>query len=150
MGYRWQPRIRVRPQNGVTYTVDLTTLSYVKTPAQVAVSPEAELDQRKDVDRVRSILFRGWHHAIRLEFIIGDTMADHATLVGILNALARPEDYDVDLSLDAGATWRQVILHGYSGLEPLGGKTHVGAQVRLDLDTKNPDSELVPVGTGTW
>lgn len=150
MGYAYRTRFRIVPETGTEETIDLMT-AIAKTRGPISVKPKytPDVDTQETVNRSVTQQKFGWKVEVEIDFEIVGDMADHAPLVRILNALMRP-DHAVYLSLDNGTVYRQVLLVGHKGPETIKGRSHAGAKYEITLRCKEPVTELVPIGSGSW
>jgi len=139
-GYLFAVRFRITPDNGVQKTIvlDATTLQDGRGPVGVVPSYELEAETESDVVReMRQVSF-GWRQRVALAFDIR-VMTDQANLAELVNALVNPGK-TVELSLDGGTTYREVLLEGGFGPQQFSGKWTAGAHYEMALVVK----ELLP------
>lgn len=150
MGYAWRTKFRIVPETGTEETIDLVT-AIARTRGPISVKPKYTPDLQTEENVNREVIQRnfGWKVEVEIDFEVLGDMSDHAPLVRILNALMRP-DHAVYLSLDNGTVYRQVLLSGCKGPEAIKGRTHAGAKYEITLRCKEPVTELVPIGSGSW
>jgi len=136
-GYKRDIVMRLVPKNGgetVYWFEDQLTDAGGHTRCTVRY-PET-MTMREDINRnLRPVIF-GVRPEVDIECQIA-TMADQAFLAGIEDALLRPREYQVFLSLDGGVVEREVVLASGSMPDPLRGKTYVGARFQLSLRCKS-------------
>jgi len=136
-GYKRDIVMRIVPRNGteaVYWFEDQLTDAGGHT--RCAVRYPETMTVREDINRnLRPVVF-GVRPEVDIECQIA-TMADQAFLSGIEDALLRPREYSVFLSLDGGVVEREVVLASGTMPDPLRGKTYVGARFQLSLRCKS-------------
>jgi len=152
MGYLYQPWVRFTPKNGAVETWKLSEkFTDVEGPAQCRVDYVLDFAKRTDLNRQRGQIHHGFRPRVHMVLDIW-TMEDQAHHAFLINRLVNPELCTVDLALDAGLTWRPVLMErSPDGPDPLGGKVFVGARFVLDLEARSlipeyPDLVADPVG----
>lgn len=151
MSYQWQPLVRITPDNGAVETIDLRTgMTYLGRPVKCAPKWTPATEMREDVNRSARVRVDGVRIDVEFDFDIGGTsMADHEVLSRIVNTLLAQSAL-VELSLDNGATYREVVLLKYTGPDPFRGKTIAGARFQLDLRCVDLVDEVAPIRSGSW
>lgn len=150
-GYKWQHKFRCTPDNGAVDTIDVaTSFSDLGGPVSTRVDYTVDQETLTDVNRGRAVLFRGFRPVVRMDFEVFDTR-DQTTFATIVNRLCS-DAWTVELSLDGGAIYREVVLDRLDGPNPIRGKTVVGASYSLtvaavDLISEYPDMNVTDGGT---
>lgn len=145
-GYLHDHVLRFTPTNGAPSTLDLATaFSDIGGPVRTGLDYTLDQETRLDVNRGRSVLFRGFRPTVRMDFEVFTT-ADQTNFATIVNRLCSP-DWTVELSLDGGAIYREVVLDRLDGPTPIAGKSVVGAAYTLtvaavDLIAEYPDQNV--------
>lgn len=146
MGYTWRPFFRLTP-GGIK---DLKALmSWAGGPVRIEVNYVPIIERNETVAKNVNTLNYGFRVSVSMQFAIGGTMADHAVVRDIVNALVTDTTL-VELSLDNQATYRAVELRRYDGPDPFDGKTIAGAFYRLEVETAAPITQVPAIGSGTW
>jgi len=136
-GYRWRAMIKTVPSNGPEEVFDLKTLlTDGNGPLRCIPRYQDLADEHETLNRTLRRVEFGMRPEVRMHFEIM-TMADQAHLATIVERLMRP-DYDVQLSLDQGLTYRSVVLSRIPDPQALRGKTIAGAELELGLRCKSP------------
>jgi len=149
-GYSWHPLVRVTPQNGLPREYDLRwDTPWAGGPLRVRIQYAEETLEREDINRRRRDVVLGWRPEVRLTVAAGEDMTDADIYAAIATAFAE-EGSRIDLSLDAGQTWREVKLLRVRGPEPLGGKTHIGAEYEIELIGAELLTTFPAVQDGRW
>jgi len=152
MGYRWITLIRMTPLNGAAETVNLTTGFSIGGSATTAltgtelryepITAESETINHE----LRPSLF-GSRPEIALKFEIRD-MSHYRVVARILSRLLDPS-WKVELSLDNGTTYREVVLADAPKLKPWKGKTVAGMTVTFSVKCRKLIAELPYIESGT-
>lgn len=132
-GYKYDVVFRVSAKNGGDAFYWLSDrLTDVGGPLKVAVSyPESKV-VREDINRTLRPVVYGVRPEVEITCLIL-TMSDQLFLSEIEDALLRPSDFSVFISLDGGCVEREVVIDKVSTAEPLQGKTVLGATFKLSL-----------------
>lgn len=149
-GYAYYPLVRVTPDNGWPTIYDLrAAFSDARGPERSRLRYRQIEDGYEDVNhRARQTTF-GFRVRVQLWFVIVTT-EDHATLAAICTALNNRHK-TVELSLDGGTTYRQIILDQAPSPRALRNKTYVGARHELRVETVDPiDDFPTMTATGGW
>lgn len=149
-GFQYHVQVRINPTNGADEVLDLVDLlTDAMGPTNESVDYRADMGARETVNRRIEVARYGFRPRVLLTCQILK-MDDEATIKKILNAFAA-FDVRVFLSMDNGTTEREVYLRRVRGPKPLGKKTGIGVEWRLDLETVAPLTELVASdGAGAW
>jgi len=151
-GYIRTVLARLTPDNGLPETVDLsagfTVNGYsrnVLTKTEVNYADEQE--QRQDVNQAAQNLRFGFRPAMKLQFDIRD-MSHYTTVAKVASRLMDP-GWRVELSLDGGVTYRDIVLTRGPALGPFRGVTRAGVRVTLEVETRDTTDQILPMGAGT-
>ncbi len=151
-GYNYHPKIRMTPDNGIPETFDMRTLmTDASGQTKTALRYQDEGTMVEDVNYKIRRVERGLRPEVLLTFDIA-TMADHSALATITSRLIR-RDWLVELSLDAGTTFRAVeLLRLPPTPRPFRGKTIGGATFVLALRCVEliPDLPAMTEGVSPW
>jgi hypothetical protein len=146
--HSWAPRFRVVPPGGEPYVVDVSgykTLS-VCQPRQTPTSIMQET-----INLERTTTRRAVQVSVEMvfEFASGDA-SELELLDKILNP-ALDESFAIELSLDAGVTYREVVLgpDAPSVLGNIAGK-NVGSTYAMTWDCVAPIDHYFAAGAGGW
>jgi hypothetical protein len=143
----WFPVVRVTPANGEPVIYDIGVgLVWLMQPLRVRIDAQPDIERREDINRKRHDYVRGFRPRVRIEIAASDDLADAETITAILNAFASGST--VELSLDGGAVYREVMLRDFAGPEPLGGKWFAGVVYELDFECAELISELISPAMG--
>lgn len=148
MAYAYQVRFRCTPDNGAEEIFSLS--AFTPTGGPVATMPSYEIEKvtRANPDRVINERRFGFRPTVRMKFDFPN-LADEDTLVKIVNYTMR-DDAHVFLSLDGGATEREVVLDSAYDRAPLGGKVLAGVETSLAFRAVGLAPEIPALGSGTW
>jgi hypothetical protein len=147
-GYSRYCYVLQTPDNGSAVLVDLmATFTDAAGPTRIRERHRIDRERRTTVNRRRASKVFGFRWNPRLEFEIV-TISQQAALAQITNRLAR-DDWKTELSLDAAVNFYEVEIVSWDGPTPLGGKTTVGAQYWLELESVELLSEIPYIVTGT-
>ena len=148
-GYDHHHFIRLRPSDGAASEIDLReALTDAGGPVRTTLRYDYEADDWEDVNRSRRQRKYGFRADVRLEFDVVD-MADHRTLAKIASA-AMADGMTIDLSLNGGATYREVLVTRAPSPRPFRGKTFAGAKFRIDFEAVELLDELPTLDAGGW
>lgn len=148
-GYAYHGLVRITPENGAARVLDLRSeFRDAQGQARTRVDYEFEAEDYEDVNRrLRRTAF-GFRVEVRLSFDILTT-ADHAALADIVSALASTDT--VELSLDAGFVYREVVMTDAPSPRPFRNKTYIGARHDLRLECVELLDEMPTMNTeGGW
>ncbi len=151
-GYAWWPMVRITPANGPAVVRDLKSdLSTIPGtgPTKVAVKHAPQIKQRQDVNDAERPLLKGFRVDVELTFEVADEMLDHDILAEIASACL-DQDQIVELSMDGGLTYREVVLTEYRGPDPINGKMYVGAKYELNFRCRELVQDIPAIGMGNW
>jgi hypothetical protein len=141
--------MRIVPVNGAeTIYWFADRLTDIGSHTRCAVSYPRAMTMREDINRVMRPVVHAKRVNVSIEVAIL-SMADHAMLQEIEEALDDTGNYAVFLSLDGGAVEREVVWMGDGGLspQPLREKTILGARFELALQSKHPIGKRGPMMT---
>lgn len=148
MGYGWFPVVRLTPSSGPPTEIVLRdAMAWSFGPTRTR-GPRYTLVQDEDEDPNFNISVdrRGVRTEVGFEFQIGDNMSDHNVIADIVNCWLSG-DVMIELSMDSGTTWREVIVSSYTGPESINGKPFVGAKYEIVFKTLALQTEIVPIGS---
>ena len=132
MSYEYHPMIRVTPLNGAAFVRDLRDqFADASGPTRTRVDYDFMQEDYDDINKVRRRTPFGIRCEVRLRFTIVD-VEEHAALAEIVTALMG--DATVELSMDGGFTYREVIMSRAPQPRPLARKTIIGAQHEIRLE----------------
>jgi len=137
MSFRWSVKFRLTPLNGLPKTIalDATTLPDCRGPLIIHPTYEPEDDVTEDVLRcMRGRLF-GWRCRVELGFAV-KSMQTQAVLAELRDALIDQETR-VEMSLDGGATYREVLATGGFSPDRFNGKWTAGAAYAMTIVVKD-------------
>jgi hypothetical protein len=127
MAQTYRPILRVTPPAGATSTYDLSTYRFLSV---VQPSWEPLFTEMEMLDRSTQQTRYGFRVsvALALEFPNAES-ASESTLATSIVTQAMDDAYSWELSLDAGATYRAVVLSQYS--EARMGEKNIGLSVSM-------------------
>jgi hypothetical protein len=135
-GYKRRAIFRIVYGSGPPTVIDCqTAFSDVRGPVSCKVDYVPDVQKRMEVSRRSSPAIFGYRPKVDLTFDVVTT-EDSESFETILDAL-RDETTTVLLSLDGCYTEREVVLTGFDGPNPLGGKTIAGARWILKLEASD-------------
>lgn len=154
MGYAWTPKVRTTPLNGIAETIDLTSAGFLISGDVTTVNVQNDLDyepvqdREETINRDARVTPFGFRPMVKQAFDVKDQSHLRA-LMKIINRLLDP-GWTVELSLDNGATYREVVLSKLNGPTPWRGKTIAGARWEWTLTAVRliPDLRYHESGTG--
>jgi len=145
MPYSYTPKMRVTPPAGAATTYDLSTWAYISRQ-EVRDAPVASEKEMLDltVEQTRY----GFRRTVGLtaEFPVGSSSNETDFMTIIRRAV--DDEYTVELSLDNGTTYREVVLSEYSA-EDMEGKK-IGRIYRTTWTVKALQEQPVAVLGGSW
>ena len=136
---------RLTPPAGPTTTINASAMSFlsVAQPRYDAMFTEQEL-----IDRSVALTRYGYRCMVDMEFQFPTPSTDETNLADNLITRAMDEDWMIELSLDGGTTYREVVLTGFSQ-EPMGGK-NVGIVQSMTWACADLLTEKPAVVSGSW
>jgi hypothetical protein len=142
--------VRIRPANGDARVLDLwAEFPEMEGPTRTVPNYRQLAETRDDVNRARRQTRFGVRASVDLTLMIFDRDA-HESLSTIVTALLDDETA-VDLSLDAGQTWREVVMvDGAPSPQFHQGKLFLGASYQLKLECVEPLESLPTLALGGW
>jgi len=152
MGYSWITLMRMTPINGAAETVNLTTgftLGGVLTTSLSTVNLDygEMVKESETVNHEQRPSLFGYRPEIGLRFEVRD-MSHYRTLARILSRLLSPL-WKIELSLDNGTTYREVVIKDGPKLKPWKDKTIAGVRVEFSVQTRKLIPELAYIESGT-
>ena len=148
LGHSWSPKFRITPPAGAVYEVDVSAYQWIRT-CQRLVERLASTVELADysMDQVR----HGYHQRARLVFEFFTPSANETDFSDRVLAAADGEDDDwkVELSLDAGVTYREVLLEEHEESPSIEDKL-VGVIVATTWVCKDPIDKKPAIGAGAW
>ncbi len=149
-GYAYHGMVRITPTDGLVRVFDLRAEFHdARGQSRTRVRYTHQAEDYEDVNkRGRQTKF-GIRVEVQLYFSIV-SIEDHKALASIVTALMGTAT--VELSLDAGHTYRAVLMHRNApSPRPFGRKTLAGAEFRLRLETVELlDTQPVMNKEGGW
>ncbi|HET6373005.1 MAG TPA: hypothetical protein VFG76_06845 [Candidatus Polarisedimenticolia bacterium] len=145
--------VRITPKDGPVETINLST-GFLDGGSSRSVLTRAEptyreeLEDREDINRASRPLLLGFRPEVALEFQVTKFSAHHPTIAKIQNRLMSSY-YRVELSLDNGTTYREVVLKRAASPRAFSGKTVAGAKLELIVETRELISTYPDIGAGT-
>lgn len=145
MAYSYTPKFRVTGPAGPAVTYDLSTWGYV-IRQQVSDSPV--FTEHEMVDYSVETTRYGSRRSVQMDFEIPTgNVANETDLMTIMQR-ALDDEWTVELTLDGGTTYREVVLSSYSG-EDLQDKK-IGRAFRTVWTVKALQTSPVGVLGGSW
>jgi len=141
------------PGDGDVETLDFTTdFLDGSSPRTVLMRaqpqyPEVQ-DSRENVLREARPLQIGYLPVVEMEFHVTDMATHHPLIAQFLSRLMDPY-WTVELSLDNGTTYREIVLKRAPSFEPIGGKTVAGARMVMTVQARSPILTYPDIGSGT-
>ncbi|HEY3175682.1 MAG TPA: hypothetical protein VGK94_07970 [Candidatus Polarisedimenticolia bacterium] len=140
------------PQDGPAEVVDLTTVFVsggrtYKVLTDIDLVYEPETEARDTINRRSRPLLLGYRPVITMVFQL-NIMSFYAQIAQLASRLMDPY-WVVELALDNGATYRQIVLRRAPSPEPFGNKTVAGASFKMTVACRDLIAELSPIATGT-
>lgn len=148
-GYAYHPMVRITPTDGLARTFDLRQeFRDARGQSRSRVQYEFVSDDYEDVNkRTRNTTF-GFRVNVRLWFDIANVV-DHKALAEISTAFNNKDT--VELSLDAGFTYRAMLMERAPSPRAFGGKTIAGARHEIRLTTVELlDEHPAMTASGGW
>ena len=153
MGYSWSARVRYIPLNGDVEVVDLTTVLVDADGTSRThltrhrVTYAEDIEDEENVNRdITQVLF-GFRPEVVLTFEL-DNMTNYRVIARLANKLMNP-DIRVQLSLDGGTTYRDVVMKKGPSPTPHRNKTIAGARFDITLTARGVIDELLPIESGS-
>lgn len=144
MAHTYSPRFRVTPMAGPAATTVLSTMSW-NIKAQPMYEPIA--NQHEIIDRSMEQTRYGYRCRVALDFEFETPSTDETSLASILTS-AEDDNQMIELSLDGGTTYREVLLEEFNQ-EALDGK-NIGIAVQSVWVCKDILTTKPAVGSGSW
>lgn len=145
MGHTYSAIFRVTPIAGDAYTVDISTYTHITT-AQPTYEPV--LEEKEFIDRSVGITPRGWRCSVSLEFQFPTPSSEETTLATTVLDLAMEDLAKIELSLDGGTTYREVVLTDFRQ-EALSGK-NIGLLQQTTWICKDLLTTKPAIVSGSW
>jgi hypothetical protein len=145
MSHAWSPKFRLTPPAGALLTYDLTAYQYLVTRT---VLDEPLFEQMEMLDRSTEQTRYGFRRTAILNFDFPTTSSNETELAQSIITYALDDGWLVELSMDNGTTYREVVLSGYSR-QPLADK-NIGVRVETVWTVKDMLTALPAIGSGTW
>ena len=152
-GYRWHVVVRYTPRNGFVETFDFTqgflaSGSTVSVLAFNELEYEAELEERVSARFRSHPLRRGFRPRSRMQFDIIRDMSHQADVFRLCERLMEPR-WVVELSLNGGSIYREIVSAGSPTVEPIQKKTIAGVRHRVPWEAVDLIRKLRPFASGT-
>ncbi len=106
--FSFSPMLRFTPPAGLPIVKDLS-IAAITVPVIAKVSPELVQEVKEIINRDMDSIRYGWRLHVSMQFFVLPGSADDLTLTDVLARLG-DEDQLVELSMDAGAHYRPVVL----------------------------------------
>lgn len=146
-GYVWIHWVKLVPDDGVDEVLALRALlTDAAGPTRTGLENVHDKDTRQDINKIDRQHSFGVKQKVSLRCEILE-MADHATLVKIANA-ALDNGTTIFLSLDAGLTYKEVIVTKLPSPRSIRNITAVGAIFDLRFQTVHLQDEMVAIEDG--
>ena len=145
MSHAWYPKFRLTPPAGALLSYDLTTYSYV---VQRTVQDEPLFEEMEMLDRSVDQTRYGWRRSAVLAFEFVTPSSDETALVESIITYALDDAWSVELSMDNGTTYREVLLSSFSR-QPLADK-NIGVRIETLWTVKDMMTALTKIGSGSW
>ena len=145
MAHAYSVIFRLTPPAGPQTTINASAMSFlsVAQPRLEAVFTEQEL-----IDRSIAVTPYGYRCMVDMEFQFPTPSTDETSLADNLITRAMDDDWTIELSLDGGTTYREVVLTGFSQ-EPMGGK-NIGVVQSMTWVCSGLLDEKPSVESGSW
>ena len=146
MGHTYQPRIRVTPLAGPAYVVDISAYRHLR----VAQPRYAPLIIRKETitRQVRTTRY-GWRCVVILAFTFPTPSTDEQNLTSLILDYAIDREATIEISLDGGTTYREVVLAEEYEQTNVEGR-NVGVHLVTTWECVEPLERKPAVGSGAW
>lgn len=152
-GYTWQTLVRITPKDGPSETINLST-GFLDGGSSRSVLTKAEpryierIDAAEDINSAQRPRLRGYECEVMLRFELADVGTHHPTIARIMNRLMSPY-WTVELSLNNGVTYREVVLRKAGSPRPFGDKTVAGFKVEHVVVCRELLDTYPDIGSGT-
>lgn len=153
-GYRFAPRFRLVPENGIESEIDLSTafLDAAGATRTFLTGARVEYPEDKssslDVNRELQLIAFGFRPEATLTFMLTN-LQGYRVIAEIVNRLMDPT-WRVYLSMSGGSNYREVHLVRRTGPVPIRDKTLAGARFDLVVQTVGLIDQLYPIEQGGW
>jgi hypothetical protein len=144
MSHAYYPKFRLTPPAGALLSYDLTAYQYV---VQRTVQDEPLFEQMEMLDRSTQNTRYGWRRSAVINFEFPTPVTDETTLAESIISKALDDEWSVELSMDNGTTYREVVLSGYTR-QPLADK-NIGVRVETVWTVADILTALPAISTGT-
>jgi len=145
MAHTYYPKFRMTPPAGAQLTYDLTSYSYVTGNV---VTDDALFEEMEMLDRSVQQTRYGFRRSAVLTFEFPTESSDETELAEDILTFAMNDEWVVELSMDNGTTYREVVLSSFSR-QPLVDK-NIGVRVETVWTCVDILEDLKKIGTGTW
>ena len=145
MSHAWYPKFRLTPPAGPLLTYDLTTYTHLTTRT---VSDEPLFEEMEMLDRSVEQTRYGYRRTALLGFDFPTASSDETALAENILSQAMDDEWMVELSMDNGTTYREVVLSSFSRA-PLADK-NIGVRVETLWTVKDMGLTLTKIGSGSW
>jgi hypothetical protein len=148
-GYAWFPKFRINSADGPPVVVDLRNDLLVAPgagPSQIEIELELDQEPFKNVNKQLKPLTSGVRPVVKFSAVDAGEMGDSLVILQILNALINPSA-TVDLSMDDGQVWRQVVLTEKPVFTPNAGKPAAGCTWKFVVSAVDLITEILPPGS---
>ena len=151
--YSYSPFLRVTPPGGPAIIYDLAAIDRMTVAQWI---PEPIFNPKETVKRSRKNIKYGWRLHAAFAWFVEAGSASENTLVDIAYAINR-NGYSLELSMDAGVTYRDVELEGWPARTNVEEKNiaaiYQAEFVCVDIlseDSVPPEARQAPPGIAGW
>lgn len=145
MGHAYTAIFRVTPLAGPAFTVALANYQW-KTRAQPSYEPV--IAQKEMVDRSIRQTRYGYRCRVLLDFEFPTPSTDETALAQNVLTVATDDDQSVELSLDGGTTYREVLLEQMEQVALA--EKNIGVRIATVWVCKELLTTKPAVGSGGW
>jgi len=146
VGHAYQPRIRVTPLAGPAYVVDISAYRWL-IAAQPRYSPI--IIRKETINRQVRTTRYGWRCAVVLAFTFSTPSTDEQSLTSLVLDYALDREAKIEISLDGGTTYREVVLADQYEQQNIQGR-NVGITLATVWECVEPLERKPAVGSGAW
>ena len=151
--WSYQPLLRVTPPAGLPTVYNLAAIDLMTVAQWI---PEPIFSAKETLNRKRRNIPKGWRLRAAFNWVVDAGSASENALVEIALAVNR-KGYLLELSMDNGVLYREVVLEEWPPRENLEGK-NVGALYRVQFvcvalindDSLPPETRQAPPGIAGW
>jgi hypothetical protein len=145
MAHTFYPKFRLTPPAGPQLSYDLTAYQWVTANI---VQDDALFTETEMLDRSTEQTRYGWRRTAVLNFDFPTPSSNETEIAESILSKAMDDEWLIELSMDNGTTYREVVLSSFSRTQMA--DKNIGVNLSTVWTVKDMMTSLTKIGSGSW